>query len=98
VVQLVEDIDVIWGAPVNTGFVAVTGLLAGVILGLLLALAVTASRSAGELIAPVAVAVDATPIIALAPIFNAWFGLLPPTKRWSSCWCSSRCSSTPPGA
>jgi NitT/TauT family transport system permease protein len=59
----------------NTGFVAVTGLLGGVFLGVVAALAVTAWRTASEVITPLAVAVNAIPIIALAPIFNAWYGL-----------------------
>ncbi len=65
----------------NTGFIVVTGLIAGVILGVLAALTVTASRTASEMITPLAVAVNAIPIIALAPIFKAWFGLLSPVSN-----------------
>jgi NitT/TauT family transport system permease protein len=59
----------------TTGFIAVTGLIVGVVLGVLAALAVTAWRTASEVVTPLAVAVNAVPIIALAPIFNAWYGL-----------------------
>jgi NitT/TauT family transport system permease protein len=75
-VELIEQFDSILTGALNTGFIAVTGLMAGIVLGALAALAVTISRSAGEVITPSAVALNAIPIIALAPIFNAWFGLL----------------------
>ena len=79
--KLVEDFDVIWAGALNTGFVAITGLLGGVVLGALAALAVTAFRTANEVITPLAVAINAIPIIALAPIFNAWFGILSPRSN-----------------
>ena len=58
----------------ETGRVAVIGLVVGVVLGALLALVTTRFRFARESFTPLAVAVNATPIVALAPIFNAWFG------------------------
>ena len=79
--ELVEQRSTIWAGLLNTGFVAITGLAAGVVLGALVALAVTSSRSAGDVLTPLAVAVNAVPIIALAPIFNAWFGLLSPRSN-----------------
>ena len=42
---------------------------------------VTRFRTANEVITPLAVAVNAVPIIALAPIFNAWFGILSPRSN-----------------
>ncbi|MDH3681964.1 MAG: ABC transporter permease subunit [Acidimicrobiia bacterium] len=78
---IVDDFSAIRTGALNTGFVAVSGLLAGMVLGVLAALAVTAFRTAGEVITPLAVAVNAIPIIALAPIFNAWFGLLSPRSN-----------------
>ncbi len=65
----------LWQAGWNTTVIAVTGLLIGVTLGGLLALAVTRFVRVGRAITPLAVAANATPIIALAPIFNAWFGI-----------------------
>jgi len=59
----------------ETGKVAVIGLVVGVILGAMLAFVTTRFRSARESFTPLAVAVNATPIVALAPIFNAWFGI-----------------------
>ena len=64
-----------------TGFIIVTGLVVGVILGVGAALLVTRFRTANEIITPLAVALNAVPIIALAPIFNAWFGLLTPRSN-----------------
>lgn len=72
---LVHNRSEVFTALWNTGFKAVTGLVGGVILGALAALAVTVWRTASEVITPLAVAVNAVPIIALAPIFNAWYGL-----------------------
>ena len=42
---------------------------------LLLAFLTTRFRTVNEGLTPLAVAVNATPIVALAPIFNAWFGI-----------------------
>jgi len=66
--------EVYQGARI-TGYVVVSGLLAGIIFGVLAALLVTRFRTANETITPLAVAINAIPIIALAPIFNNWFGL-----------------------
>ncbi len=62
-------------AGLNTGLIAVTGLIFGVVLGAALAVLAVRFTRLGEAVTPFAVAVNATPIVALAPIFNAWFGL-----------------------
>jgi NitT/TauT family transport system permease protein len=72
---LFDNWDAIFKGARITGFVVVSGLLAGVITGVGAALLVTRFRAANETITPLAVAVNAIPIIALAPIFNNWFGL-----------------------
>jgi len=59
----------------ETGKVAVLGLVLGVVLGALLALITTRFRLLRESFTPLAVVANATPIVALAPIFNAWFGI-----------------------
>jgi NitT/TauT family transport system permease protein len=71
----------IWTGVQSTGFIIVTGLLLGIVWGVLGALAVSWWRLADETLTPLAVAVSAIPIIALAPIFNAWFGLLSPRSN-----------------
>lgn len=62
-------------AVVQTGIIAVSGLLIGVLVGVAMALVVTRFGRLGNSITPMAVALNATPIVALAPIFNAWFGI-----------------------
>jgi len=59
----------------ETGKVAVLGLVLGVVLGALLAFITTRFRLLRESFTPLAVIANATPIVALAPIFNAWFGI-----------------------
>jgi len=71
----VTEWSVLWRAGVETGIIAVSGLVIGVAAGAVLALAVTRFGWLGDAVTPLAVAVNATPIVALAPIFNAWFGL-----------------------
>ncbi|MCP4226839.1 MAG: ABC transporter permease, partial [Actinomycetia bacterium] len=78
---MIENRSEIWAATLNTGFVIVTGLAAGVVLAVLAALLVTRFRTASETITPLAVAVNAIPIIALAPIFNNWYGLTSPRSN-----------------
>ena len=77
----IDNWSEVWAASRTTGFVIITGLVGGVIIGIAAALLVTRFRTANETITPLAVAVNAVPIIALAPIFNAWFGLLSPRSN-----------------
>ncbi len=71
----------IWSATRITGWNIITGLIAGVIAAVALALLVNRFRTAREAIVPLAVAVSAVPIIALAPILNNWFGLTSPRSN-----------------
>ena len=73
--------DVLVEAGRNTGWVIVSGLVVGVVAGAVVALVVTRWRTANEVLTPVAVAVNAIPIVALAPIFNNWFGLTSPRSN-----------------
>ena len=73
--SFVDNWGVISDAARTTGFIIVTGLIVGVLFGVAAALLVTRFRTANEIITPLAVAVNAIPIIALAPIFNQWLGL-----------------------
>ncbi|MGI9584282.1 MAG: ABC transporter permease [Acidimicrobiia bacterium] len=76
-----ENIEIILIATKNTGYIAVTGLIGGVVLGVVWALLVSRFRLANEALTPLAISLNAIPIIALAPIFNAWFGLLSPVSN-----------------
>ena len=73
--QLIDHWPILRHAGWETGSIAVSGLLAGIVAGVLLALVTTRFRTLDEGLTPLAVAVNATPIVALAPIFNAWFGI-----------------------
>ena len=76
-----DEFSLIWDGARTTGFIIVTGLAAGLVVGVVAALLVTRFRLANEVITPLAVALNAVPIIALAPIFNAWFGSLGPRSN-----------------
>ena len=64
--------DILDSAAV-TGANALVGLIAGTVLGVLAALVASRFRILDELLVPLAAAVNAMPIIALAPIFNTMF-------------------------
>jgi NitT/TauT family transport system permease protein len=78
---LTENWSELSGAVMTTGWVVISGLVVGVIVGAAMALLVTRFRIANEALTPLAVAVNAIPIIALAPIFNNWFGLTSPRSN-----------------
>jgi NitT/TauT family transport system permease protein len=73
--SLVDNWDVVRHGVWETGKIAVSGLAIGILAGVVLALVTTYSRALDQGLTPVAVALNATPIIALAPIFKAWFGI-----------------------
>jgi NitT/TauT family transport system permease protein len=78
---LFDNWSEVFGAARVTGFVIITGLIGGVLLGVAVAGVVTLFRTADEALTPVAVAINSIPIIALAPIFNNWFGLTSPRSN-----------------
>lgn len=71
--QLVDNLDDILASARVTGTNALVGLVAGAVLGVLAALVASRFRVVDELLVPLAAAVNAMPIIALAPIFNTMF-------------------------
>jgi NitT/TauT family transport system permease protein len=70
---VVDNRDQIWNAARETGTNALVGLVVGTVLGVGVALIASRFRWASELLTPVAAAVNAIPIIALAPLFNHMF-------------------------
>jgi NitT/TauT family transport system permease protein len=72
--SFVETSATIWGAGMRTLLEAAGGFVIGV--GLAVATSLAAARWVGfrEGMLPIAIALNATPIAALAPIFNNWFG------------------------
>jgi NitT/TauT family transport system permease protein len=60
---------------------ALTGLVVGTIAGLVVAFASARWVTARGILLPLAVAANAVPIIAFAPLLNNWFGLLNPLSK-----------------
>ena len=71
--QVVHNREDILTTARVTGTNALVGLLAGAILGILVALVAARFRVLDSMLVPLAAAVNAMPIIALAPIFNTMF-------------------------
>ena len=78
-----------WGAgrwplfdsAMATLFEAVGGLVIGTVVGIVIAFGVARWANARDAVLPFAVAANAIPIIAIAPIFNAWFGVTNPVSK-----------------
>jgi NitT/TauT family transport system permease protein len=72
---------------VNAGWFTFKEALGGFVIGSSLAIAVALAfarwRRVGDALMPYAVAASAVPIIAFAPITNAWFGVLNPHSKWA---------------
>ena len=73
--RFIETSDVIWAAGIKTLMEAVLGLVGGTALGVLVAFLTVRWVPIREGVMPFAIAVSATPIIALAPIANGMFSL-----------------------
>lgn len=76
-----KNSSAIWAASRITGWNIISGLVVGVVAAVSAALLVTRFRIAREAIIPVAVAVNAVPIIALAPMLNNWYQLTSPRSN-----------------
>jgi len=72
--QFAERLEVILVASLGTARNALVGLIAGFLIGLVLALLAASSRLIAELTTPVVLAASAVPIVALAPVFTTMFG------------------------
>jgi len=64
-----------------TLFEALGGLVIGTLAGLAVAFGVSRWANARDAVLPAAIAANAIPIIAIAPIFNAWFGVTNPLSK-----------------
>jgi len=60
---------------------AVGGLVIGTVVGVAVAFAVARWTNARDAVLPFAIAANAIPIIAVAPIFNNWFGVTNPVSK-----------------
>ena len=72
--QFVAQFPVILSTSSITGGNALVGLVAGFLLGVLLAVLAASSRLVAEMATPVVLAASAIPIVALAPVFTTMFG------------------------
>jgi len=68
-------------SALNTIIEAVGGFLIGTTAGVVVAFAASRWSTMRALLLPMAVAANAIPIIAFAPLFNTWFGLLNPLSK-----------------
>jgi NitT/TauT family transport system permease protein len=71
--EIVDNHNEIWKAARETGMNALVGIFAGTAVGVAAALIASRFKVASELLTPLSAAVNAMPIIALAPIFNNMF-------------------------
>jgi NitT/TauT family transport system permease protein len=71
----------LWGAGWFTFKEALGGFGLGCGIGIVVALVLSRWRRLGGALMPYAIAANAIPIIAFAPITNAWFGLLSPWSK-----------------
>jgi NitT/TauT family transport system permease protein len=76
-----EDRDTFVKAGLFTFKEAVGGFLIGSALAILCALVLARWRPLGSALMPYAIAANAVPIIAFAPITNNWFGILSPASK-----------------
>ncbi len=76
-----ENKSALWSAGVYTLKEAAGGFVLGSGLGILAALLLARFRVVGAALMPFAIAANAIPIIAFAPITNNWFGLLNPFSK-----------------
>jgi NitT/TauT family transport system permease protein len=79
--QITSNTDDIVDAARATGANALVGLLVGSVIALAAAVVAARSRIADGLLAPLAAAMNAVPIIALAPLFNTMFSSISTVPR-----------------
>src|SRR6266508_3644426 len=75
----------LWHAGWFTFQEALGGFVLGSGLAILLALVLARWRGLGRAFMPYAIAANAIPIIAFAPITNNWFGILSPASKMAIC-------------
>ena len=76
-----DERDALWSAGWYTFKEAVGGFLIGCSAGIVVALALARWRGLAAAVMPYAIAANAVPIIAFAPITNQWFGILNPLSK-----------------
>ncbi len=71
----------VWDATFQTGTNAFHGLIGGVVLGVVMAFALMRFRFLDEMVTPLAIALNAIPIIVLVPVLNNMFSATTETPR-----------------
>ena len=79
--SLWDDRHTLWPAGWYTFKEALGGFFIGSALGIVVATIVGRYKTVGTAIMPIAIAANAVPIIAFAPIFDAWLNPLSPTSK-----------------
>jgi NitT/TauT family transport system permease protein len=80
-----DDRHTLWPAGWTTFKEALGGFAIGSALGIVVATAIGRFKALGTALMPVAIAANAVPIIAFAPIFNAWLDPLTPQSKMAIC-------------
>jgi NitT/TauT family transport system permease protein len=76
-----DNADELIGAGLTTLFEAVGGFAIGLAAGLLVAFVTARFAFARSALMPFAIAANAIPIVAFAPISNSWFGIISPLSK-----------------
>ncbi len=76
-----EERRLLWSAGIYTFSEALGGWVIGSTLGVISAIVLARFRGLGRALMPFAIAANAVPIIAFAPITNQWFGPLEKTSK-----------------
>jgi len=70
---LLDRVGAIWDAMYVTGTNALIGLIAGTVFGVAMSFVLMRFQTMNELVTPLAIALNAIPIIVLVPVFNNMF-------------------------
>lgn len=81
ITSFVATWEVVWSAGFRTLFEALGGFVIGVSAAIVTSAAAARWVGFREGMLPIAVALNATPIVALAPIFNNWFTITSPVSK-----------------
>ena len=79
--EIIVNRSFIWKAARTSGTNAFIGLVAGTALGLVAAFSASRFRTVNELLSPLAIAVNAVPIIVLVSVFNNMFAITSSVPR-----------------
>ncbi|MFV2063719.1 MAG: ABC transporter permease [Chloroflexota bacterium] len=78
---LIDNSGLLMRAARATLFEAMGGLFIGTSAGLIMAFAASRFIVARDILMPIAIGAAAIPLVAMAPIFNNWFGLVNPMSK-----------------